>query len=96
MELPDGMLEEFCIVMWNLGWQSPHLTQSDQDALGAYLDNGGKLFISGQDLGWDMVENVGGTDAAWYAEYMHSTYVMDDTNELAIVGIVVGNPDDTG
>ena len=36
--------------------------------LGAYLDEGGKLFLSGQDIGWDMCD----TESDFDREYLWS------------------------
>ena len=61
---------------------SSTLTASDQLAISTYLDAGlGSLFMCGQNIGSD----IGGT--AFYADYLHSTFVTDDKNENEIEGI---------
>ncbi len=51
-----------------------------QDDLAAYLDAGGRLFITGQDIGY--YEGL----SAFYQNYLHATYVQDDTNLYALSG----------
>ena len=62
-EASGADLSQFCIVIWNLGWGFPTLTPGDRDALTAYLDGGGKLFVSGQDLGWALNDTVNSGEA---------------------------------
>ncbi len=83
-------LAHFPAVIWEIGFSFPTLTDSDRAALGAYLDGGGKLFINGQDLGWEM-NDIGGAALAWYNNYLHATFVLDDTNRYNLSG-VVGDP----
>ncbi|KPK67856.1 hypothetical protein AMJ82_09675 [candidate division TA06 bacterium SM23_40] len=73
----------FETVVWLTGndW-STTLTTEDQAEIAAYLDSGGRLFISGQDIGYDIR-----TDE-FYANYLHATYVQDDVG----LGAVIGDP----
>lgn len=78
-------LAPFPVVFWEVGLAYPTLTDSDRAALGSYLDGGGKLFINGQDFGWEM-NDIGGAALAWYNTYMHANYVIDDTNRYNLTG----------
>ncbi len=70
-------------VVWLTGNDfSTTLTATDQAELAAFLDAGGRLFISGQDIGYDIR-----TDA-FYADYLHASYVQDDVG----LGGVLGDP----
>jgi len=55
---PDlATLEAYSLVLWYTGegWQGGQtLTANDEANLGAYIDGGGKLFLSGQDYLWDI------------------------------------------
>lgn len=90
-KLSAALLDNFHVVVWNVGWAFPSVDADDRAALAAYLDNGGHLFISGQDIGWDIFDTGGsqyGTAAQnWYRTYLGATYVMDDTNLLTITGV---------
>jgi len=73
----------FEAVVWLTGNNyTATLSAADEAALAAYLDGGGRLFMSGQDIGYDIH-----TDA-FYADYLHAAYVQDDVG----LGAVLGNP----
>jgi subtilisin family serine protease len=57
------------------------LTAADQTEIAAFLDGGGRLFISGQDIGYDI------STSAFYASYLHASYVQDDVNLGAVIGV---------
>jgi hypothetical protein len=70
-------------------WAAPYwgyFGDSDvQQDIQAYLDAGGTLFITGQDIGY----YAGST--SFYQNYLHASYVQDDTNLYALSGIA-GDP----
>jgi hypothetical protein len=69
-------------VIWLTGNEgSDTLTAADRANLAAYLDAGGRLFLSGQDIGID----IGATP--FYADYLHADYDSDDTNVHMLVGL---------
>ncbi len=74
-------LQSYAIVIWLTGddWSNT-LTSTDRSNLASYLDNGGKLFISGQDIGYDI------RTSSFYGDYLHASYVRDDTNTYALYG----------
>ncbi|MBU1947815.1 MAG: T9SS type A sorting domain-containing protein, partial [Candidatus Eisenbacteria bacterium] len=85
---PTGAdLSHFDVVSWQIGFSFPTLVNADRAAIGAYLDGGGKLFISGQDLGWDSWDQ-GGSAITWYRQYLHTNYLIDDTNRNTLTGKV--------
>ncbi|MBN2170022.1 MAG: Omp28-related outer membrane protein [Candidatus Krumholzibacteriota bacterium] len=92
--LTGALLASFDVVVWNLGWAFPTLDASDRAALGEYLDGGGRLFVSGQDLGWEL-NSEGGAAYAWYQQYLGAAYIADDTNYYTLSG-VPGDPISNG
>ena len=86
-----SQLANFDAVVWNVGLGYPSLDITDRAALADYLDGGGNLFVSGQDIGWDMCDADGysySTEAiAWYHTYLGTRYVRDDTNDMSLLGI---------
>ena len=44
------------------------------------MDGGGNLFITGQDIGYDI------RSAAFYGNYLHASYIRDDTNIYDLTG----------
>ena len=84
---PDAsVLLNYSVVIWLTGDDfEDTLTSTDQANLQAYLSNGGNLFISGQDIGYD----IGGS--SFYHDYLHANYVRDDTDIYNLNG-VTGDP----
>ena len=83
-------LDIFPAVVWSVGFQFPTLDSADRAALGDYLDAGGALFITGQDIGWEL-HDQGGASYQWYKDYLHALFVADDTNDYTLEG-VPGDP----
>ena len=88
--LSAEVLANFDVVVWQCGWAFPTVDEDDRAALTEYLDGGGSLFITGQDIGWEMYDQ-GGASQAWYNNYLHASFVNDDTNMLNLTG-VPGDP----
>jgi hypothetical protein len=87
---PLNVLRQYRGVIWLTGkdWDYT-LTEADQAALIAYLDGGGRLFVSGQDIGWDIARNG---EPPFYRDYLHADYLADDSgfHELAGVDFLSG------
>jgi len=65
------------LIIWYTGnSDSATLTDEDQTALTSFLDNGGNLFLTGQDIGQDLVEN--GQGAAFFEQYLHAQLVQEN------------------
>jgi uncharacterized repeat protein (TIGR01451 family) len=76
-------LAPYDVVVWVNPWSSPGYL-GVEDVLASYLDSGGRLFISGQDIGyWDVGE---GKAPAFYANYLHASYRRDSTAIKQVVG----------
>jgi subtilisin family serine protease len=95
---PATMLENYDTVIWFCGLtgeKTATLTTSDRTALRTFLDNGGQLFISGQDIGWDLCDagtsdnqfsTSNGESKNFYENYLFAKYLNDDTNKRNISG----------
>jgi len=88
--LTAEILENFDMIVWQCGWAFPTVDADDRAALATYLDNGGALFLTGQDIGWEM-DDQGGESIQWYHDYLHADFIGDDTNMLNLEG-VPGDP----
>lgn len=88
-----AFLNNFAAVIWFTGDDfTSTLDNGDVTAIQGYLNNGGNLFISGQDIGYDIVENsplAGG--ATFMQNYLGVNYVSDDANVNFLDG-VAGDP----
>jgi len=78
------IIDDYDVWIWSSPlWEVPDTNQ--QSALRQFLDNGGNLFISGQDLGL----YLNGTE--FYQNYLHAKYVQDYVN-LHVLSGVSGDP----
>lgn len=69
------------VVIWFHGMSSHNtLTSNDRTNLATFLDNGGRLFLTGQDIGYD----IGWT--SFYHDYLHAVYKIDTAGN-ALKGI---------
>jgi subtilisin family serine protease len=82
------VLNAFPIVLWMCEWAFPSLDGDDRAALRGYLDNGGNLYLSGQDVGWDLNLNPGTEDqTSFYRDYLHAVWGGDDAGVMHAEGI---------
>ena len=71
-------------VIWFTGSDAGStLTPSEQAALASFLSAGGRLFITGQDIGYDIAYDAGG----FYGTYLHASYVNDSTWITTLRGV---------
>uniref|UniRef100_A0A7C3YPM2 T9SS type A sorting domain-containing protein n=1 Tax=candidate division WOR-3 bacterium TaxID=2052148 RepID=A0A7C3YPM2_UNCW3 len=83
--LPET-LNRYPVVIWWTGLDSvTSLTSQEQQVLQNYLDNGGKLFISGSNIGQDI-----GSEP-FYANYLKAQYLQNSSGVIYIYG-VPGDP----
>ena len=74
------------VVIWFTGSDySETLSTQDQNNLISYLTSGGRLFISGQDIGWSIGSST------FYRNYLHASYQVDDAGPRTVVG-TAGDP----
>ena len=91
-KLTDDVLQAYSLLIWQIGESYPTLDAEDRDFLTNHLDNGGSLFLTGQDIGWELnTSDSGNYDPTWYHDYLHANYVLDDTNLYYLDG-VAGDP----
>ncbi|HCX89539.1 MAG TPA: hypothetical protein DHT43_03260 [Deltaproteobacteria bacterium] len=70
------------LVIWFTGDDlTSTLFSPDQTYLQGFLDAGGRLFITGQDIGWDIGYS------SFYRDYLHATYVQDNIMLYNIDGV---------
>lgn len=77
-------MDEYQYVIWFCGDDySGTLTSDDQAKLSSYLDNGGKLFISGTDIGYEIHNDP------FYSTYLKANYLADGpyTATTSVYGI---------
>ncbi|UCE19122.1 MAG: M6 family metalloprotease domain-containing protein [Gemmatimonadota bacterium] len=82
---PDAAhLKTYDIVIWFTGHATPSLSQEDIHNLTSFLDSGGGLFLSGQDVG------VGLQSLPFLSDYLHAQFIENNSNE----GFIAAVPED--
>ncbi|MBE9466982.1 MAG: Omp28-related outer membrane protein [Bacteroidetes bacterium] len=71
-------------IYFNAAWTFPSLTDDNVAVFSDFLDNGGSLFIAGQDIGWETwnTQNPYGTAAtkAFYSNYLNAAWADDGSS----------------
>ncbi len=73
-------LSDFDIVFWFLGDESTvdeTFNSYEQNKVKDYLSQGGKLFVTGAEIAWDLDHKGSVTDKAFYHDYLKAEYVSD-------------------
>jgi subtilisin family serine protease len=96
--LTANQLSAYKTVVWGCEWAFPSLDSTDRSAIGGFLDNGGQLFLAGQDIAWELCdtagteyENSSGASKTWFEKYFKASYQSDNANTTTITG-VTGDP----
>jgi len=70
----------YCVIVWFTGAESSTLSEEERSVLEACLDEGGSLFISGENIG----EDIGGD--SFYADYLRALFIGPDAGEMVVFG----------
>ena len=80
-------ISNFPIIIWFSGFQSENtLNEQNQEVLSMYLDNGGKLFLSGQNISEDIQETT------FLSDYLHVKHINDTYEGQDSVWGLTGDP----
>ncbi len=80
-------LAPYDVVIWANPWSSPGYINADEELI-AYLENGGRLLLSGQDIGyWDAKWPGQGRAPQLYHNYLYADYVRDRTRIKELTGL---------
>lgn len=74
-------LNNYKVVIWISGDESTideTFSHVEQNLLKSYLENGGNLFLSGSEIGWDLGYKGDTADKDFYKNYFKANYVSDD------------------
>jgi len=80
-------------IYYNVGWSIGSLNPTMLANLKSFIDNGGNLFIAGQDIAWEYCENTTSPPSPYYNEdvknfinqYLHAGYVKDDAGSTSFI-----------
>lgn len=96
--IEDTVLNDCKYIYFNVGWSFPGLSDENVNVFRTLLDNGGRLMISGQDVGWDTWDLTNGGNGTtitqnFYTNYLNATWVNDggstNNNLIANTGDVI-------
>jgi hypothetical protein len=77
-------------VVWSCGDHIPTLTPNDRAALGSFMDDGGKLLVTGQEIGYDLADptspNFTPDSIVWFINYLHALYNGTYSTSLFLTG----------
>jgi hypothetical protein len=79
-------LTDYKVVDYILGKESSTnetFSSIEQSFVSNYLKQGGHLFVSGSEIGWDLDHLGSASDKAFYNDYLKSTYISDAPNNAA-------------
>ncbi len=87
-------LDNYPAVFWLLGDESTHDATFDyreQELVKAYLQQGGKLFVSGSEVAWDLSYKGSDYDKDFFNNFLKAKFGADDSYNYTAEG-VVGTP----
>jgi len=87
----DVALGDYAALDWFVGEDAAAdsaLSTEERALLAAYLEGGGRLLISGSEIGYDLVGN--GRDPAFYGNYLRAAYRGDDAGTYDFSGVPGG------
>jgi hypothetical protein len=99
--IADGsvLITDYAIIMWMCGEESTEsetFSKTEQLKVQDFLKNGGRLFVSGAEIGWDLVHeadtnnnysNGDPNDTPFYENYLKASFVNDDANTHQVRGV---------
>ncbi|MFZ5517155.1 MAG: M1 family aminopeptidase [Candidatus Zhuqueibacterota bacterium] len=85
-------LQQYTTVIWFTGDdRTTSLTPEEQQQISRYLDAGGRLILSGQNIGYDLMGDGTPEDSLFFTNYLHATFVSDTVKSNKMLG-VAGDP----
>jgi N-acetylmuramoyl-L-alanine amidase len=82
-------LADYQAVIWILGDEGTTDETFDlreQELVKTYLENGGQLFVTGSEVGYDLDRGTSG-DRDFYNNYLKADYVGDDSGDYTVTGL---------
>ncbi|MEI6173722.1 MAG: Omp28-related outer membrane protein [Bacteroidota bacterium] len=70
-----GILTEVLNIFYNCAWTFPAFTDPEAIAAKAFVDRGGNLLVSGQDIGWDIMSGASGSHGTTETKELYTSYL---------------------
>ncbi|MCC6547860.1 M1 family metallopeptidase [Candidatus Sumerlaeota bacterium] len=87
------LLSNYKSVLWVLGEESTDeetFSSTEQTLAQAYLSAGGRLMVTGAEIGWDLDAQGNTNDRLFYNNYLKADYVADDSQDYTVDGSTGG------
>lgn len=82
-------LSNYDAIYWMTGDESTAdetLSSADQAMLKEYLDNGGRLFVSGSEIAWDVYHRGNADDRYFFNNYLKAIFLSDNASSRSVTG----------
>ncbi len=82
-------LTEYQVVDWILGLESVDdmtFNEQERNVTMQFLEQGGRLFVSGSEIGWDLDHYGNAEEQDFYHNYLKADYVVDKVNDYSVSG----------
>ncbi len=82
-------VSDYNALFWIMGDESSGdetFNDAEQQILKDYLMEGGALFVSGSEIGWDLSHLGSATDKDFYINYLKALFEGDDANDYVVEG----------
>lgn len=92
-------LAGYRMVDWACGEESTQdstFDATEQFLLTTYMNGGGRLLVSGAEIGWDLVARGSAADAAFYQNVLGAIYLADDAGVYGFAPVAGGLADGIG
>jgi spore germination protein YaaH len=86
----DVSLLDYVTVVWILGEEGTATSSfdaSEKALVREFLRSGGRLFVSGSEIGYDLVQRGSADDKAFFRDFLKAEYVRDDVGSYTAEGI---------
>ncbi|HEX2868999.1 MAG TPA: T9SS type A sorting domain-containing protein [Ignavibacteriales bacterium] len=83
-------LKNYDAVYWMSGDESTlneTFSTSEQALLQSYLEGGGKLFVSGSEIGWDLSAKGTASDKNFFNNCLKASYLNDNSSSKSVAGV---------
>lgn len=80
-------LSDYDIVNWISGEEATineSFSTLEQSRIIDYLESGGRLMVSGSEIGWDLERSGTSSDQDFYRDYLKADYIVDDAGSYTL------------
>ncbi|HPG40719.1 MAG TPA: M6 family metalloprotease domain-containing protein [bacterium] len=92
---PDiDQLNKYGTVVWFTGSQANTLSAAEQNTIQTFLQSGGELFLTGQNIGDDLIGSGNAASRLFYENILHARHIEDTATSSPIVMVagIDGDP----